>query len=122
MRLTRPLLLGVELARALLFASVPADVAKLAERDEAVRDCAAWTRAILTAGRSVGRREQLEYRWRLLTSRRQKAIFWASYVLMPTPSDLKAVPIPASLFPAYYLLRPFRLLWVWRSGRAVDLS
>ena len=37
--------------------------------------------------------------------------FLHDVLLRPTPLEWEAVPLPPSLAPLYYLVRPMRLLW-----------
>jgi hypothetical protein len=116
MRLTRPLLLGVALARDLLSAAVPPEIVARIERDEIVCDLAASNRATLESEQRDGWRGRFLYTWQLLHWRDRSA-FWASILFMPTVSDWEFMPIPAAPFATYYLVRPIRLAWEWALKR-----
>jgi hypothetical protein len=45
----------------------------------------------------------------LCDRRRDRIKAVIGFALTPTPSDYRALPLPRSLWPAYYVTRPFRL-------------
>jgi hypothetical protein len=117
MRVMRTLLLGIELSRGLLSATVPPEVAKRIGQDDCVRALVSSTRDILLGGQRAGERDRMLYQFRLLTDWRDQSMFWASKLLVPTTGEWESWPIPASLFPLYYLFRPLRLAWRLGAGR-----
>jgi hypothetical protein len=113
MHVTRPLALGVGLARDLLSAPVPPEMAECIARDHTVQDLAASIRATLASGKSAGWRDGMLNQWRLLTSWRDRTTFWTSRLVEPAVPDWQSMPMPPAIFPLYYLLRPLRLAWKW---------
>jgi hypothetical protein len=109
---------GVVLARTLLDApsrtidaAARRDVSLMRLAEGAIADIAAPERRVpgrrATARFHLGARE----RWR------DRVTYVVRQALMPTPSDVEAIRLPAILHPLRYLLRPFRLLTTWMRDR-----
>jgi hypothetical protein len=102
--------LGVLLASELLGAPLPADLSGLIGR-RTVRSLAGAVYHHLpdeSADQNVGLRLapfHLAMRERL----RDKSRYVAAVMFAPSPLDLEAVPLPPTLYPLYYLVRPVRL-------------
>ena len=63
--------------------------------------------------------ERLRFERDALDSVLQRAQIMAGWIFHPTMGDIDAVPLPASLYPLYAVVRPLRLLrhpW-WRNWR-----
>jgi hypothetical protein len=108
----RMLLLGLNLARELLDARVPADVSARAAAEPSVARLSAQVVARLfdgTVHRPAGLFRQIGFN---LRARRGLAgrLRYFSFIFTPTDGDLAALTLPANLSFVYYLLRPFRLL------------
>jgi hypothetical protein len=115
----RILYLGLALASDLLGAPLPAPVAALVRRDATTQKLAAQACGNLfpTAYRRPAPLEMLSYH----ASMRER---WSDRIGMavraattPTWKDWSAMPLPASLFPLYYVVRPLRLLTEASIGR-----
>jgi len=108
----RALALGLLLAHDLLAAPVPQALLLAANADPAVTKLAAEVKDRLDrlAGRPKSVTENLSFHWRLGDNLWRSMRFVAATVILPTEADADAMPLPSFLFPAYYVLRPLRLL------------
>jgi hypothetical protein len=111
----RPVQLGLHLARRVLEAPVPAEVLAEGEQDpevaalvalveEDLRDPAAASRRGLWS-RMLG-----SVSFRAMESGSDRLRHLHEWLLMPRPPDYAWVSLPAWAWPAYYLVRPLRLL------------
>lgn len=108
----RMVLLGLRLARDLLGSRLPAAIAAALEADPRVARLAARVYHRLASGNEDRRRpfgisviypaamERARDRWR----------YYFNVTLTPTGLEWAAVPLPAALYPLYYLIRPLRVL------------
>lgn len=107
----RALLLGLGLVHDLMNAAIPPDLIA-AFRDDAVATRLA-RRVIRAMFRNFGDRaglsQELIIPLQSIESSRAKIRYLAGRALTPTLDDWIAMPLPALLFPLYYLTRPMRL-------------
>ena len=110
-RALRMLLVGLLLARDLLDAPLPAEVARLADSDPAARRLAAQARRRLSERetRVPGIMEETRFRVAARERLRERARYCALRLLTPTYRDCSP-ELPPSLSFVYYALRPLRLL------------
>lgn len=125
-RTLRPLLHGVVLAHELFGSALPAPIQQQAQREPMVVRLVATVYGTLTRpladisapqGLSALCRN-LRYVARLQASWRYKLAVCADVLQPVYVSDWQAIPLPAALFPLYYVIRPLRLLGkylAWRS-------
>jgi hypothetical protein len=117
----RVLLLGFELSRLLLGLDVAPPVAAALGRESDVRALAAALAQELPRppGSSAGADANLLFNLRLKDRLVDRTRYIARWLLVPTPEDWKALPLPSGLHPLYALVRPIRLLWRYapRPGR-----
>jgi hypothetical protein len=106
---SRPLLLAIALASALLDAPAPAPLIDRAWKNSAVRALA--EEAKLRMLRVVPEEELVEFLNSLSTHDRLRHRLWPVMTLLTTRtvSDYRAMPLPKPLWGIYYLTRPFRL-------------
>lgn len=113
----RMLLLAVALAADLLAAPIAPLFADPLRRDSVITSLVAGIERRLFA--SVGMRARLYSEWvvpiRTIASVRGRLRYLASRALTPNIDDLDFLPLPPSLYPLYYAMRPFRL--AWQQGR-----
>jgi hypothetical protein len=111
LRSERMLFLGLYLASDLLEAPLPEEIKARAHSDAAIKSLAAQVRDRLF--REVNRLPGIFESWRFQVRIRDR--FWdgcrycLGLVMTPTGLELTLVPLPAVLFPLYYVLRPMRL-------------
>lgn len=118
LRLERPFLLGLLVARRLL--AIPlAPVVE--ERLRTVRGLDPLADAVLTTLTTPGgdpARTRIDYDLRLLDRGRDRIRYVLHRLFVPNPKDWAFVELPRWLAPAYYLLRPVRLLRASLARRA----
>jgi hypothetical protein len=115
----RILYLGLTLARDLLAAPLPPSIDELVRHDAATQKLADQVRANLfpvqyhrpTPGEMLRYHASMRERWVDKLSMGLRA------ATTPTLKDWAALPLPSSLFPLYYALRPLRLLSEASIGR-----
>jgi len=120
----RMLLLGLELARTILGAELPAELDAPARADSAVGSLAlAIRRRMFAATPDSGARFQP---WavplRTIERRRERIRYCLDRAFAPTADDGRFVRLPRALFPLYYILRPLRLGWGLTRGLARSLA
>ena len=109
----RMFLLGLHLAHKLLDAPVPDEVKRRCDADERLKSLADVVVEHLFNGPThvpATAREIFKYNIGVRKSLSARARYLA-YMVRPTDSDLAARTLPASLSFAYYVFRPFRLLF-----------
>jgi hypothetical protein len=101
------------LAQGLTGVSLPSEIARAASADAAAVRLAAAAERRLRLGLREGQ-VSWSARMRLLLGSRERwrdrAEFCARRVLTPTSRDVAAMRLPAALWPAYFLVRPVRLM------------
>ena len=107
----RMFLTGVLLAHELVGAPVNSDVVAIARRDRAVESLARRVASQLFSGAGPGRSQfdPWEVPIRSIESTRARMRYIVRRMLAPTMGDYELVPLPASLFPLYWVIRPFRM-------------
>lgn len=108
----RMLDLGLQLARSLLDAPLPADVEARIQNDASVTRLARRVRQRLFLEKPSRLPNNLESVFFHLRAREcpwDGARYGLSLLLTPTPADWEALPLPPTLSFLYYLLRPIRL-------------
>jgi hypothetical protein len=118
-RVERMLLLGLGLARGLAGASLPEDVWRKVEEDEAAARLSAGAAARMFEGEDyapAGFLRSVGFNLRARRRARERLRYFR-FILTPTDGDLAALALPARLSFVYYLLRPFRLLLKGPEGR-----
>ncbi len=110
-RSSRSLLLGLWLARDLMNAEIPSDFVVAARADPTVEHLARLAiRAMLrNMGDRAGLAQGVIIPLQSIETAHDKFRYLAYRTLKPTLEDWDAMPLPAPLFPLYYLTRPFRL-------------
>jgi hypothetical protein len=91
------------------------------ERLRAVGDLEPLADAVLATLTSPSRDAaptRIDYDLRLLDRRRDRMRYVLHRLFVPNPKDWAVVELPRWLAPAYYVLRPFRLLSATLSRRA----
>jgi hypothetical protein len=107
----RMFLTGIHLARELVGAPVPDEIAAVARGDRAV---AALTKRIagqLFSGTTQGRADFDPWAvpMRSIEGTRERVRYVVRRMLAPTMGDYQLVPLPKALFPLYWVIRPFRM-------------
>ena len=107
----RMLLTGICLAHDLLDAPIPADVVEIAHGDRAARALASRVASQLFSGSAHGRAgfDPWAVPLRSIEGMRARARYVVHRMLAPTMGDYELIPLPAALFPLYWLIRPFRM-------------
>ncbi|MFL6285399.1 MAG: nucleotidyltransferase family protein [Pyrinomonadaceae bacterium] len=108
----RMLLLALALAQTLAAASLPEEVRRSVEEDEAVARLSSEAAARMFDGaeyRPAGLFRSVGFNLRA-RSRARERLRYFRFILTPTDGDLTALALPARLSFIYYLLRPLRLL------------
>ena len=108
----RMLLLALALAHTLAAASLPEEVRRNVEEDEAVARLSSEASARMFDGaeyRPAGLFRSVGFNLRA-RSRARERLRYFRFILTPTDGDLTALALPARLSFVYYLLRPLRLL------------
>jgi Uncharacterised nucleotidyltransferase len=110
-RSRRSLLLGLWLAHDLMNAEIPQELGAAARADPAVERLARLAiRAMLrNQGDRAGLAQGVIIPLQSIETARDKIRYLAHRALTPTLEDWDAMPLPAPLFPLYYLTRPLRL-------------
>jgi hypothetical protein len=110
LHLERPLLFGLLVAHRLLATPLAPPVE---ERLRAVGDIEPLADAVLatlTSPSGDAAPTRIDYDLRLLDRRRDRVRYVLHRLFVPNPKDWAVVELPRWLAPAYYVLRPFRLL------------
>jgi hypothetical protein len=107
----RMVLLGLVLARDLLGAELPEEIARRTRRDPALESLAARVRSRLfrETGRPPGIVETALFHLQARERIRDRLRYCARLALTPTVRDLGVLPLPPFLSFVYYPLRPIRL-------------
>jgi hypothetical protein len=107
----RSLLLGLRLAHDLMNVAIPSDLILASRDNPTVGDLK--NRVVRAMFRNCGDRaglsQELIIPLRSIESSPAKIRYLAGRAFTPTLEDWEAMPLPAHLFPLYYLTRPFRL-------------
>ena len=118
-RVERMLLLGLRLAQGLAGASLPDEVWRRVEEDEAAARLSTDAAARMFDGeeyRPAGFLRSVGFNLRARGRARERLRYFR-FILTPTDGDLASLALPARLSFVYYLLRPFRLLLKGPEGR-----
>ena len=112
----RQLQISLILAARLLEAPVPAEVLRRFPKDRQVDELAERVIQEKLLAHDRPAEPSVSFPWKSLyykaiETRRDKLWFMHEALLRPTPREWRLLPLPALLAPAYYLIRPFRLLW-----------
>jgi hypothetical protein len=112
LRVKRALGLGLFLASDLLGSRLPAEAQRLIQKDAEIGKLAASVRASLFAGQSAddGVLASCSFLMRTRENTRDALRCGLERVFQPTMAEWQSVALPRILFPAYYFLRPMRLL------------
>jgi hypothetical protein len=107
----RMFLTGILLAHELVGAPVNSDVVAIARRDRAVDSLARRVAIQLFSGAGRGRSQFDPWAIpiRSIESTRARMHYVVRRMLAPTMGDYELIPLPASLFPLYWVIRPFRM-------------
>jgi hypothetical protein len=110
-RSRRALFLGLHLAHELIGAAIPSDFIALMRADRTVERLARRVvRAMfLNFGERAGLSQELIIPLLSIETAPRRICYLADRAISPTLEDWEAMPLPASLFPLYFLTRPFRL-------------
>lgn len=108
----RMLLLGLFLAHSLLEVELPKEVSQKIEAAKVIQSLAAevCTALFEGAGEHLGLIRLTLFRLRAKEHLRDNIRYCLLRAITPTHKDLVLLPLPALLFPLYYLLRPLRLI------------
>ena len=120
LHLERPFLLGLLLAHRLLATPLAPSVQ---ERLRMVSDVGAISDAVMATLMSPGGDTpptRIDYDLRLLDRGRDRVRYVLHRMFVPNPKDWAVVDLPRWLAPAYYALRPVRLLGASLSRRATE--
>jgi hypothetical protein len=111
-RTRRAYSLAAFLAADLLSAPVPAEVVERAATDQVVRALAGQVRAQLfgDGGNLGGTPSEAAMHLRMMTAVRDKVRYVHRRALQPNQTDNDFLPLPRSLRPVLWLVRPFRVL------------
>ncbi|MEJ7810639.1 MAG: nucleotidyltransferase family protein [Gemmatimonadaceae bacterium] len=107
-RAERALRLGVTLARELLDAPLPPEIARWASADASLPGLVSEVRRELS-GEASGMRS-IRVHLRVRETVRDKARFVVRALFTPAPADWSALPLPDGLHPLYHVIRPLRLV------------
>ena len=107
----RMFLTGILLAHELVDAPVHADIVAIARRDRAVESLARRVAIQLFSGSGPGRSrfDPWAVPLRSIENARGRLRYVVRRMLAPTMGDYELVQLPASLFPLYWVIRPFRM-------------
>lgn len=107
----RMFLTGILLAHEIVGAPIPEDIVAIARRDRAVESLARRVASQLFSGAGPGRSQfdPWEVPIRSIESTRARMRYIVRRMLAPTMGDYELVQLPASLFPLYWVIRPFRM-------------
>jgi hypothetical protein len=107
----RIFLTGIYLAHELVGALIPEEIVAIARNDHAVRALARRI-AIRLFNESLRRNPNLDP-WmvpmRSIEGPRARIYYFVRRMLAPTMGDYELIPLPRSLFPLYWAIRPFRM-------------
>jgi hypothetical protein len=111
-RVKRALRLGLELANSLLSATLPADVLRTIKDDKETEKLAATVRKdLFNADRkSENVLETCAFLMRTRENAKDAIRCAVERIFQPTMAEWESIALPRILFPAYYFLRPMRLL------------
>jgi len=109
--LWRPLALGVLLGHRIAGAPVPASVLRRFESDTVACDLAQHFQNHLLEGSVTSPAGWLPFTVQLLGFRDRIRLLASGEIFRPNEKDRAVFPLPNLLYPVYYLIRPFRLLW-----------
>jgi hypothetical protein len=112
LRVKRALGLGLFLASDLLGSRLPAEAHRLIQEDAEIGKLAASVRAALFAGQAAdgGVLASCLFLMRTRENTRDALRCGLERVFQPTMAEWHSIALPRILFPAYYFLRPMRLL------------
>jgi hypothetical protein len=112
LRVKRALGLGLFLASDLLGSRLPAEAQRLIQEDAEIEKLAASVRAALFAGQAAdgGVLASCLFLMRTRENTRDALRCGLERVFQPTMAEWHSIALPRILFPAYYFLRPMRLL------------
>ena len=107
----RMFLTGICLAHDLVDAPIPANVVEIARSDRAARALASRVAGQLFSGSAQGRTDFDPWAvpLRSIEGARARMRYIIRRVLAPTMGDYELIPLPAPLFPLYWVIRPFRM-------------
>jgi len=107
----RMFLTGIYLARELVGAPVPGELVAIARQDRALASLTARVANRLFSGAAQGRKDFDPWAVpiRSIEGTRARMRYVVRRMLAPTMGDYELVPLPASLFPLYWVIRPFRM-------------
>ncbi len=107
----RALFLGLHLAHELIGVAIPSDFVDIMHTDPTINRLARRVvRAMfLNSGERAGLSQELIIPLLSIETTARRTRYLADRVISPTLEDWEAMPLPASLFPLYFLTRPFRL-------------
>ena len=107
----RMFLTGIWLAHELAGAPIPADLVRLARGDRAARALAGRVAGQLFSGATQGRADFDPWAvpLRSIEGARARIRYIVRRMLAPTMGDYELIPLPAALFPLYWVIRPFRM-------------
>jgi hypothetical protein len=104
-------LLGLQLAHELIGAAIPSEFLAAMRADPAVDRLA--RRVVNAMFRNFGDRARLSQELIVpllsIETAPRRIRYLSDHAIWPTLEDWEAMPLPASLFPLYFLTRPFRL-------------
>jgi hypothetical protein len=111
-RALRTLHIALELVRLLLTVPVPAAATDSLARDDLARAIARETRDRIQANplAAMGARQRLMFAVWARDSGPERLRLLLRRAFTPTEADVRSFPLPGSLWPLHYLLRPIRLL------------
>ncbi len=107
----RMFLTGICLAHELVGAPIPADLVTIARDDRAARALAGRVAGQLFSGATQGRADFDPWAVpiRSIEGARARMRYIVRRMLAPTMGDYELIPLPAALFPLYWVIRPFRM-------------
>ena len=107
----RMFLTGILLAHELVGAPIHADVVAIARRDRAAESLARRVASKLFSEAGLGRSQFDPWAVpiRSIESMRARMRYTVRRMLAPTMGDYELVQLPTSLFPLYWVIRPFRM-------------
>ena len=112
----RLVLLGLRLAQELLAAPVPEAIFQLANQDAVLRDLAEMVqRQTLPVGVVPSALENLRFYARARERLAARLYLVADQTFLPKQADWESWPLPAPLYPLYYLYRPLRLAFRFKT-------
>ncbi len=109
---TAPMLLtGLWLAHRMLAVPLPQNIIRKLEGNMSVEEIAERAEVLMLGATPNPLRRFLRYNLYLksMENLQDKAHFWINETLQPTSLEWQLLPLPARLYPLYYLLRPLRL-------------